>query len=809
MRFLTIGAKSDSLKTATFYSEDVLDFIEATPSQELSSRKAKKDGLGLVLSQFSDENSGRLLQNVHPNTTLDAIAFDLDYFETPEEAAAVLDQVAQYDCIVYSTWSHTPAMPRYRVVFALATQLEVGARNDHYAKFYKALGKQLKFPDFDSSCSQLNRIFFLPQHQPGVQPIKLRFSGKKLSVSELWETLPEKTKDLRKSRQGVAQLRPTKAALNKLASSLSANGGAFGEAGLMLSAVMDGRPYVEAHSGQVHNCTLSLAFVLAKKLPELDDAWFAEEWLDPVWAKLWPGEDLAPIHQDWDQAWRSAKTKVLEERTEYAAKLQSLENNRPKRTLSDDQIQAALDCRYRWAVMFGNRVYVYDALRGQYREPVADGSLQMRLTECVGQVPGVDSKLTKWVTKDGRGEQVPVSNAQLKAWCGICADEVKYWGWDPGRTYDDDYATLHVQAYRTREGIEPVYHPHVDDLLESIAGSRKEELERWLFKCRDLRTGIPALVLVGPKGTYKSTMSNRVAQFWGTAPCSAHSVMGKQHKDDVLKCPVIHTDEALPAKATPAEYREMITAREHKIEQKYLAPVQLNSYLRHVISLNDERELYPKELEPDAAEATMARYLIIKTDEGRADRWRERWSYEEREQVVYGWAINEHIAWLEQNRDYQREDDRFWMKVNNSPEVLTEINLGGATLGKLLSQAVAAIRETAEMPAATEAHLEELPMVWRSEQEGLRYSPAKAHKWWLRLRQKGRDTDFETILRPIQIGKHTRPLTVQKGRQSLSLKGVGRGLDTGLVAAWLELNEEEVAIKDLHDLCCKLWPRTE
>ncbi len=90
--------------------------------------RAEKDGEGIIFAAFSTTH--RAGKNV---TAITAIGFDVDGKThapmQPAEAHACLLALGWAHAI-YSTWSHTPAEPRYRVVIALDATLDPRALRD-------------------------------------------------------------------------------------------------------------------------------------------------------------------------------------------------------------------------------------------------------------------------------------------------------------------------------------------------------------------------------------------------------------------------------------------------------------------------------------------------------------------------------------------------------------------------------------------------------------------------------------------------------------------------------------------------------
>jgi hypothetical protein len=107
------------------------------------------------------------------------IALDADHMNA-EEGAALLANLAAMDiaAAVYSTFSHTPEAPRYRVLILPGRDLSP----DEYWTVTHILMRQLGWDFFDHSSAQAERLMYLPSAAPGGPYYANVFAGDALDV---------------------------------------------------------------------------------------------------------------------------------------------------------------------------------------------------------------------------------------------------------------------------------------------------------------------------------------------------------------------------------------------------------------------------------------------------------------------------------------------------------------------------------------------------------------------------------------------------------------------------------------------------
>jgi len=152
------------------------DLVTRLGHFQICADKAAKAAGALWSAATYRPGDQRRNQNV---VAVTALVADIDD-GTPLEALA--ERLDALDYVVYSTYSHTPAHPKLRVVIRLIAPIP-GDR-------YQAVWAQANAHLFDHHCDEHTRdqahMYFWPQVQPGVEPVHVYHPGQPLD----WRALP-------------------------------------------------------------------------------------------------------------------------------------------------------------------------------------------------------------------------------------------------------------------------------------------------------------------------------------------------------------------------------------------------------------------------------------------------------------------------------------------------------------------------------------------------------------------------------------------------------------------------------------------
>jgi hypothetical protein len=675
---------------------DLIADVSQIQSQPCRTDADKLAGEGFVLAQYREGARSKHASQLAPDSATQIFCYDVDDISI-EDLASALPTWAQHDVAIYSTFKHTSAAPRLRVLVALSRP--VRSIKTEYLPAYLAVAELLKISP-DPSTLDGARLFFAPQHKPqhAGEVERHRFRGRPVDVDAL---------DLKNvvalSSSGDVDFdapgeRPTKPELKKVAKNMRGSTRTrLQKTGAALEAILRGESF--AGDGHRHNAQLQVAFELVRAFRRLDAAWFADKYLDGIWTDVWGG-DVDRHRADWIEAVESAQKKLRED--EEAATVDELPPMPPEAAARADKLRGKL------VVSNRGTYYVYSPRCDLYKGPFSQAEVAIAVRDNLVGVGDV-SELA-WSRSGPRIK----SAIELNHEYGTTVEGVTYWPRKPPQAYDKSSDSICLQAYHWVKW-EPVFHEIADDLLHTIAGDHYDQFEAYLTRFRDLDQPLPALTFVGPGATWKSKICELLSRFWGSsyAPSAgrAQKIMTRFNAH-LLVNPVVWSDEKLAfenfGKPQPEAYRESITSKTQAIESKGVnGIINLVSAVRHVISVNSEDKIFSNEIDADSVHATMERFLLLYTDTERVTALEQRWrGSEEMERLRSGELLCEHVVWLEKHRrDAHTSEGRLFIKPHTDAQVLLKARFGGELLNYIWSVVFRAcefeLRDSAEELSAS------------------------------------------------------------------------------------------------------------
>ncbi len=752
---------------------------DGSASVECADDAAKKRGWGFVLAQYRPGATEKLQTSLEPASSTEILCYDID-----AQSRAAVDAAwpvwAGLDAAVYSTMKHTPALPRLRLLVRLSRPV-ANASGTEYGRLYHAVAHLLGI-EFDPSTKDLARFFIAPQHRPGAlgDSWRFRFNGVPLPVDAILGMLdsgqipPAAVTVPVSSRAAGPRRLPNKAALGKIAARLlsSSTGESVG-VGAVLEAVLAGRPFAE--QGAAHVAQRDMVFALVRSVPLFDGDAFAEKYMGTVWGKMpWVSESTRLTH--WHAMVDSAEAKLEADHAVKEAEAVASAQFAPSlhEVLSDGDKAAAGALSGALVNEHRGNFYVWDARARRYVGPIKGTGLSAACRDGLMGVPNFQYQ------SYGKGVPVLKSGPRLVEEYGFRLDMVNFWAVPPAVVFDAEAKAIHTPAYHWNTW-DAVEHPIAGEFLIALFGEQLPRGLAWLAKFTDLTQPLPALVLVGPKGVWKSQIPQILSRFWGPraagTPCRAEQVLNK-FSMPLLRNPVIHTDETMArtetGRAIPERYRESIMSKVHMVETKGVDPVALHTATRHIVSVNDLDQVFGGgEVDAASVEATVERYMVVEVDGARMAEFEARWApYPEAIGALReGTTLLEHVAWLQQNHEYVGTC-RLWVDTGTDADVLLRARFADDTLVMCMSLAVEAL--LAETRHSHKGQLARLPLVL-DEGGRLRLSASRIVDLWA-------DS-------PITAGSGLRKPSVPKvGRMlqkaGLKLHAAERPCDSRKWAAW-------------------------
>lgn len=704
-----------------------------TPSLECLDEAAKKAGNGFVLAQYKPGATTKEQADLEPSSTTEILCYDIDT-QTHAEVTAMWPRWAQCDAAVYSTWKHTAGEPRIRLLVRLSRPV-ANASGDEFPKLYHAVAHLLGVK-FDASTKDRARFFFGPQHKPGMASAswRYRFEGDALPVDAILGALAAGrippaavTAPVAAAAPGLLRL-PEKSVLQGLATRwLRASVSETVAMGATLEAVLARRAY--AKKGGIHLAGRDLAFGLVRDVPLFDGEAFATQYLAPCWASM-PGSGDDVRLAQWLALVTSASAKLASKAGAASTAQANLYPTASALGMDDEDVEAARGVGGALVNEHRGNYYAWDSVGRRYVGPLKATGLHAVLREGLQGLPGFE-----FVSRGGQGGKPTLkSGPQLVTEYGYTLQSVNYWAHPPTRVFDVESMAIHVPAYHWNEWA-ATRSQAADELLRALGGSQYPRLEAWLAKFTDLRQPLPALVLVGPRGVWKSRLAQILSRFWASRhvgqPCDATQVLGRFSRP-LLTCPVIHSDEAMAkseaGRAIPEVYRTSITSTMHQVEAKGVDPVSLNTATRHIISVNHLDQVFGGEIDAASAEATAERYLVVEIDGGAMAAFEQRWEpyYEGLTALREGTPVLEHVAWLASTSTYTGTC-RLWVDTGTDLELALRARFSDECLTICLTIAIEAL--LAEPATSNPGQIARLPLVL-DEAGQLRLSPARIVGMW-------------------------------------------------------------------------------
>lgn len=284
-----------------------------------------------------------------------------------------------------------------------------------------------------------------------------------------------------------------------------------------------------------------------------------------------------------------------------------------------------------------------------YQAPISSKALETSLRRDLAYAAGVS-----WYYENDKGVEKRKTIQQFKNDYCTVARHLVFDLTNPATEYDPESETLFVAAAPLRE-LEPVFNEDIHEWLMLFGGDERDRLIDWISTITDLNYQSCALYASGHSRTGKSLLAQGLAKLWSPfgEPTSLKNVMANFNAD-LLRCPLIHADEALPIGCHTTDLRDMIGSSSRTVTQKYLPNATLRGAIRMVLTANNHDMLATGDEHrgPQDVEAVAERFFHVTPPAqagvflsrlgGKAGKTRD-W--------VDGDLIAQHALWL---RDHKR-----------------------------------------------------------------------------------------------------------------------------------------------------------
>lgn len=341
---------------------------------------------------------------------------------------------------------------------------------------------------------------------------------------------------------------------------------------------------------------------------------------------------------------------------------------------SEGHLRAALDRlaeqdgRRSWPILAtlqgggANDLWVFDRYNARYTGPTNARALPAVIRKCGwASLPSLINPDTGDLTQPA---------PRLLVTFGAVVQEVRSYYAD-GQAGDcvDEHANhgagvLWLAGARRDLSLQPVFDPQIDTWLHLLCGGDDvlhAHLCLWLAAVPEAsdvtRHTIPALMILGKKGTGKTLLAVGLAALWGTTALG-HEEAFARFNARLANHPMIDGSEFSGSLLKPGrageghDLRVIISQAPKQLEQKFLAPTTLVGAPRLILSANDFGAWGDSQLEDDAYQALVDRIAVLQPPDDARDYLTGLKASDP--DVIIHWAargIAEHALWLQTNTD--------------------------------------------------------------------------------------------------------------------------------------------------------------
>jgi hypothetical protein len=220
--------------------------------------------------------------------------------------------------------------------------------------------------------------------------------------------------------------------------------------------------------------------------------------------------------------------------------------------------------------------------------------------------------------------------------------------------FDAEFETLYIVG-APRRALEAEYDAIVDAWFRALGGIRADKLLDWVAGLTWLDRPNSVLFLRGRPDVGKGLFMRGLSRVWNVdSPTLMKRVVSNHGDYELQRCPLVYIDEGKWAKYVDvtALLREYVTQPSRTVNRKYHDPVELQGFLRFVVSANNFNLFSNDEnaLTPEDRDAIAQRFLEVEPDEDTAVQILMSLDPQERDALASEDRIARHALWLSENR---------------------------------------------------------------------------------------------------------------------------------------------------------------
>jgi len=645
---------------------------EVTGALHIHEDKLATDGTapGFSLARFIEQNGETRRANMYVDV-LSAIVLDFDERFDP----AVLFE--RLDCgiawLAYTTFSHRPGKPRWRVIVPTATPIPKPAYKAARAWFLASIinkGSGVK-QQADEVAKAVSNFYYLPGC-----PAEFAEHAEFLESQGVPLVLPP----VSEFRRGIPAPRSLGTRLDW--AFLHAKMNTYSKAPELRRAfklALKGRPFCD--KGNRNGMLFRMCGVLAGWATQAEPAELAAFFESSINAMtIAEPDDPPPSVADAAEMIARSQAGLLAQSETEAVQLadEAATVERPVPVEDDSFLQDALasglanadELRHRLILCANKSMWVWRVQDHTWCGPTNEGATQAHARAVLPLVPGVDT----WVRGARGGPRLKVL-PELMYDYGEVIDRVSYTLRSERATYDVPTRSLNLAAAQ-RRNLTPAFHPFVAEWLEAVGGQHTDHLLDWLACIFQHDRAAQILFLNGSPGIGKGLLTRGLSRLWNVDGATDYVRISSSFNDDLLRCPLVSLDEGnweAGAKNPTVFLRRLSAAAQHSINRKFQDPVDLSGYVRILMTMNNANlfTLDERALTTDDRDAIVERFMEI-VPLPKARQLLDSIPFEERDALATEDHIARHVLWLRENRAVD-SSGRYATKGINSRSFATRI----------------------------------------------------------------------------------------------------------------------------------------
>lgn len=304
-----------------------------------------------------------------------------------------------------------------------------------------------------------------------------------------------------------------------------------------------------------------------------------------------------------------------------------------------------------------------------------------------------------------------------------------------------------------RRAIEPEFDKTVDEWLRLLAGDRADVMLDWIagLLVHDRPNSI--LFMPGDPGVGKSLLVRGLARVWNVDGATNIQNVVQNFNDVLRECPLVVLDEGKWDKWTDVTtlLRSLVTDSKRTINKKYHQQIELSGHIRMMITANnfnifagDEHSLTPAD-----QQAFAQRFLEV-TPHIEAKKFLQKLPHSQRDGLASDNRIAKHALWLGANRVVHNEESRFWVTGDDAGSLADKITGSDKKFGSWVHEWVAKYLTN---PAQIER--EQGALIWRRDGRVI-VSPEAVVETWektLKNRKPPQSLEIANVLKTLSSGK--------------------------------------------------------